>query len=352
MIESLSSELIAHLWQSTLVIGVVWLIARESSGRGWLWKAASVSRPFSWLVSRCTVRVCGPVNRTAPVTFFMEEILAPPVWLRRSPTARPTAVWPGAGVSLSWLSCCSGGGVSGSCRQRRRQVRVSPPTTRRPQYVVAVDVSLSRRIRVRSYCCPTASRTIDVGMAIVLMSATTSAVTANARAVHMLIEALFWFHPLVWWMEGRLIDERERACDQAVLRAGTDPAGYAEGILTVCRFTLRAPLACVAGVTGADLRTRVESIVRKELGAPMTLGRRVAVALVVGGLLGVPIVSGILRLGTPLLAVGQEPRTPAVFEVAAVTEQTGQIRPDRRAAWWSISVTNAKCSRDPGCGFR
>ena len=52
-----------------------------------------------------------------------------------------------------------------------------------------------------------------------------------AAAVHMLVEAIFWFHPLVWWIERRMIDERERACDEAVLRAGNDPDEYAEGIL-------------------------------------------------------------------------------------------------------------------------
>jgi uncharacterized protein (TIGR03435 family) len=147
-----------------------------------------------------------------------------------------------------------------------------------------------------------------------------------AAAVHMLVEALFWFHPLVWWLERRLIVERERACDESVLRTGTDPDDYAEGILTVCRFTLRAPLACVAGVSGADLRARIESIVRRELGTPMTLGRRVAVALVAGVLIGAPIVSGLVSI-TPLLAVGQEPSTPVVFDVVSVKPNTSGLRP-------------------------
>src|SRR4030095_15277538 len=115
-----------------------------------------------------------------------------------------------------------------------------------------------------------------------------------AAAVHMLVEAVLWFHPLVWWIERRLIDERERACDEAVLRAGNDPTDYAEGILTVCRFTMRAPLACVTGVSGADLRTRVESIVRNELGAQMTLSRRLAVVFFGLVLIGVPIVAGVV----------------------------------------------------------
>ena len=42
-----------------------------------------------------------------------------------------------------------------------------------------------------------------------------------AAAIHMLVEAIFWFHPLVWWLGARLVDEREEACDEEVLRAGS-----------------------------------------------------------------------------------------------------------------------------------
>ena len=54
-----------------------------------------------------------------------------------------------------------------------------------------------------------------------------------ATAMRMLVEAMFWFHPLVWWMGARLVEERERACDEEVLRKGSDPRTYAEGILKV-----------------------------------------------------------------------------------------------------------------------
>ena len=37
-------------------------------------------------------------------------------------------------------------------------------------------------------------------------------------AAHMAVEAMFWFHPLVWWIGARLIAERERACDEEVLQ--------------------------------------------------------------------------------------------------------------------------------------
>lgn len=41
-------------------------------------------------------------------------------------------------------------------------------------------------------------------------------------------QAIFWSHPLVWWIESRLIIERERACDEEVLGLCSKPRVYAE----------------------------------------------------------------------------------------------------------------------------
>ena len=81
-----------------------------------------------------------------------------------------------------------------------------------------------------------------------------------AAALHMLVEAVFWFHPLVWWIGSRLIHERERACDEQVLQLGSERHRYAESILKVCEFCLSSPLTCVSGVTGADLKKRMVHI--------------------------------------------------------------------------------------------
>jgi len=352
MIESLSSEMIAHLWQSTLVIGVVWLAtlalqANRARVRYWLWTTASVKFlvPFSWLVAlgaQFEWRTAPAITQPA-ATFVMEQVLAPPVLAAASytPATQPTAVWPwvlasvwavGFFVVLFWW--WRHWRPVGTALLQARPITLgfdcniadlavmSSPSTLEPGVV-----GIWRPVLL-----------LPEGLVDRLTAAQMNALLAHERyhirchdnlaaAVHMLVEALFWFHPLVWWIERRLIDERERACDEAVLHAGNDPADYAEGILTVCRFTVRAPLACVTGVTGSDLRARIESIVRKELGARMTLSRRVAVALVAVALIGVPIVAGVVKAETPLLAVGQEPSAPVVFEAAAVRPNTsGEIR--------------------------
>ncbi|HTS04564.1 MAG TPA: M56 family metallopeptidase, partial [Candidatus Eisenbacteria bacterium] len=83
--------------------------------------------------------------------------------------------------------------------------------------------------------------------------------------LHMLVEAIFWFYPPVWWIGSRLVDERERACDEQVVASGSDRQVYAESILKVCEFCLGSPLPCVAGVTGADLKKRMVHIMNDRI---------------------------------------------------------------------------------------
>ena len=72
----------------------------------------------------------------------------------------------------------------------------------------------------------------------------------------MLVEALFWFYPMVWLIGARLIVERERACDESVLARGHDREVYAGGILKVYKFCLQSPLACSVGMSGGNLGHR------------------------------------------------------------------------------------------------
>ena len=50
--------------------------------------------------------------------------------------------------------------------------------------------------------------------------------------------AIFWFHPLAWWLERRLATLAEEACDAAVIRAGHSPQDYCDYLIDMAR-TLR-----------------------------------------------------------------------------------------------------------------
>jgi beta-lactamase regulating signal transducer with metallopeptidase domain len=77
--------------------------------------------------------------------------------------------------------------------------------------------------------------------------------------MHMVLASIFWFYPLVWWLGKRLVEERERACDEGVLELGSARHVYAESILKTCTFGAGSRLACISGVTGADLKRRIAS---------------------------------------------------------------------------------------------
>jgi bla regulator protein blaR1 len=124
-----------------------------------------------------------------------------------------------------------------------------------------------------------------------------------AAAIHMVIEALFWFHPLVWWIGARLVEERERACDEAVLAQGNDPEIYAQGILQVCKLYLETPVACVSGVTGADLRKRIGAIMTNQT-QRLGVARKILLAASAIAAIAGPVLVGMLN-SPRLLAQGQ-----------------------------------------------
>lgn len=45
------------------------------------------------------------------------------------------------------------------------------------------------------------------------------------------VEVLFYYHPVVWWIGARIREEREHCCDDLVLRHGPDRLAYAKALL-------------------------------------------------------------------------------------------------------------------------
>lgn len=114
-------------------------------------------------------------------------------------------------------------------------------------------------------------------------------------AIQMLVEIIFWFHPLVWWLGARLVEERERACDEAVVEFGSERQAYAEGILKVCEFCLASPLASMAGVAGGDLKKRMVSIMTQHRLPKLGFARKLLLGAAAVAAVAGPIVFGILQ---------------------------------------------------------
>jgi uncharacterized protein (TIGR03435 family) len=157
-------------------------------------------------------------------------------------------------------------------------------------------------------------------------------------ALHMSIAALFWFHPAVWWIGRRLIEERERACDEAVLVEGSRPEIYAQGIVSVCRFYAASALPCASGVTGADLKKRIREIMTSRASLRMTFARKLMLAGTCAAAAALPVAIGFLRAQTL-------PPAPAyTYDVVSVhkadpKEMSSRLGPGPRGGMSAVNVT-------------
>jgi hypothetical protein len=148
------------------------------------------------------------------------------------------------------------------------------------------------------------------------------------------VAALFWFYPLVWWIGARLIEERERACDEAVVASGNDPSDYAAGIFKVCQFYRRSPLPCAAGISGTDLRKRVQAIVEGCVTLRLNPAGKVLIAGSAATVLAAPLLMG---LSAPLMIKGNPLDLQTAFNLpASITSSPlyiEQTRPHKAIAF-------------------
>jgi beta-lactamase regulating signal transducer with metallopeptidase domain len=78
------------------------------------------------------------------------------------------------------------------------------------------------------------------------------------------VRAVYWLNPLVWVAARRLDMERERACDDQILRHGIGSADYATTLLEMARAQA-APSAALAMARKSGLEERVRSVMRRDV---------------------------------------------------------------------------------------
>ncbi len=136
-------------------------------------------------------------------------------------------------------------------------------------------------------------------------------------AFHMFVETVFWFHPVVWWIGTRMLEERERACDEGVLSTGSDPRLYAEAVLSVCRLYVEAPLQCVSGIAGGNLKGRIEAIMSNRIVYDLHFAKKLGLAIAALATLLAPIFIGMLHAPAALAQAVAPSPLPAPVVVAA-----------------------------------
>jgi bla regulator protein blaR1 len=336
-----------HLWQSTLVACVLGLLTlafrhHRAQVRYGLWLAASLKFcvPFAVLVSAGShmgwrpARFADVPQMTQVVETIGQPFSIPTVSVDAAAPVLASAVGTGRTVLLSLLALWMIGVVAvlatwiARWRRVASIVRASQPAGDGPVLEtlrrLETSVAISRPVTLVESESPLEPGVFGIlnpvlvwprHIAAHLEDAQIQTILAHevahvrrrdnlAAAAHMAVQAVFWFHPLVWWIGVRLVDERERACDEDVVLMGSDPRIYAEGILKTCQCYVGTPLACVAGVTGSNLTKRIEHIMASNARATLTAWRKALLAAAAAAAVAAPVAFG--ALNAPLRAQAPE----------------------------------------------
>lgn len=364
-----------HLWQSTLfALGVAGLASAlrglPARTRYWMWLAASLKFliPFSLLLSlgSSLAHMSATNSRLHPAPYYSVDVVSQPFTFAPAAVSEPMktallAPWQRSVdfffmVAALWIA---GSLVVLSCwmiRWRRVaiELRRAGPAADSLEFSVLRRLQALQKIRrpvglsiadtsfepgVVGLWRPTLvwPRGISEQLSEAQMEMIMTHELAHVRrrdnltaALHMLVAAIFWFHPLVWWLQSRLLREREHACDDAVLMLAGRPELYAESILRACRFSMEMPLSCVSGITGAELQQRVRRIVSDHPVRRLTRSCKFLLAgLTVAVILG-PILFGFADVPRIRAALLQNPggKPEFNFEVATIKPSNGQ-QPNR-----------------------
>ena len=126
-----------------------------------------------------------------------------------------------AAWSALLAECASLMGVSRAVRLLRGRSHTVPMAfgTTRPAIVLPATADLWSEDRRRAVLLHELAH-------IARLDCFTQTLAVAARAV-------YWFHPAAWWIARRLRIERELACDDRVIAAGTEPREYARHLLEI-----------------------------------------------------------------------------------------------------------------------
>jgi uncharacterized protein (TIGR03435 family) len=347
-----------HLWQSTLFAGVAGLLTlalRKNSARvrHWVWVAASLKFlvPFSVLITLGSYvqwgRVSVPTQTNFSIAldqvsqpFTAPTISAPLLSTAPSPGSMfPAVLWTAWGVGFIGIACSwwiRWKRITAAVRAGSRvQLGLPIEATSSPSFLEPGVFGVFRPVLL-----------LPKGIFEHLTPEQWKTVVAHEMChvrhrdnligiVQMCVETVFWFHPLVWWVGKRIFQERERACDEEVLRLGSEPRTYAQSILKVCEFYLESPVMCVSGVTGSNLKRRIEAILGNPMLVELSFARKAVLATAsIAALVG-PIGVGIVY------APSLRAQTRPAFEVATVKRNTsGDANSGSRVRPGGISISN------------
>jgi beta-lactamase regulating signal transducer with metallopeptidase domain len=308
--------------RSTAILASAWLLTRlmpraSAATRHLVWHCALVATLVSPLLAPLVPRFQFVAVPAMPVTPAVQgvadaiESLTAPLPLvapnggadrRGTPVSpAPVVTWPivgllgTAGTGLWFLA-----GWFAAIRLVRRSTP-APLSWEQELNAMRERLRVGRSIRLRMLHDDGSALAAGLRSAAILLPRSAAAWSAERRRAVLLHElahirrndcrvqlfaqaacALYWFTPMVWIAAAHLRRERERACDDEVLRMGAQPSTYAADLLEIARELRRpalAPSAALAMARPSELEGRLLAVLAAGRARVPARGSRSAIVL-------------------------------------------------------------------------
>jgi uncharacterized protein (TIGR03435 family) len=368
MIPTYLMPLANHLWQSTLFAVLVALLCallrkHEASLRYWLWLAVSVKFliPLSLLIDLCNrLQPASVPAGPTPITFMIKEASQPFALAAPAPMLAAVAGAPSIIPAVLFSVWLCGFAIGAVCWLRswlRMRGALRSANSR--------GVDAGRRlgnIRILQSSLPVEPCVFGIFRPVLLLPDGIDAHLTREQletivlhelchvrrhdnltaAVHLLAETIFWFYPPIYWIGGRMMKEREIACDEGVMSVVPDSETYAQGILAVCRFALRAAPVLAAGVAGPDLQRRIEAIMARRACLRLDWPRKLFLTAALGIVIGAPFWAGVLFVRASDAQTSSPATKVTPFGVASIKpNRSGDLNSGfRRFVGGELNTTN------------
>jgi len=280
--------IVNHIWQSTLVAGLAAVLAlmlrhNRASVRYWVWFGASMKflMPFAALSAMGSAlpwpRSSMPDNDAIAAVSVVFN--SPAIVSAAEPFSRAIAVLWFLGMCIvlakwawEWARVAA---IARAAEPITDGIRTPTRIVCSPRHFEPGVFGVAKPVLIWPLHLTAGMRDVHIEGILAHEIAHVKRLDNRLGAAQMLVSAACWFHPIVWWIGARMIDERERACDEQVLALGQSPSSYAAGILKTCEMCIASKLVNVPGITGGDLKKRIGRILRarKTMTRPTCISR-------------------------------------------------------------------------------
>ncbi len=353
------------IWKATLLLAVM-AIAQTALGR-----ASAALRHFLWSAAFVCLLLLPAALRTVPrwrprPVAMVATVTETPALVVHGAAPRPRRVaWP---VWL-WVVGCAAAAVRflvGAARTSWMVRHASEaPAAAEMAAGLRQRLGISRRVRVLESRLAPMPLTWGILHPLVLLpegAAQWPETRLHAVLLHELIHVrrwdllaqalaqaaccLYWFHPLAWLGLRQQRQERERACDDAVLLSGVAPHDYAAHLVDLVRAMLarrgarRTPWADAPAMAEASgLELRVRDLLRLDRNR-RPLSRKGALAAA----------GAIAALFLPLAAITALAQGPMSGLSGTVKDPSGAVVPGCRVSAKNLTGSNEETTRCNNAG--